>query len=403
VTITIAAPGVVTWNGHGFAADQPVVFNTTGALPTGLLPGVVYYVKAPAANTFQLAATPGGAAINTSGAQSGTHTGLETLTPANQKLGYGAGLLMQVGSFFRNVTGMNCEGHGVYGLSGYPGADVAINCNGATLINCAGYLCGGSGRATFGVDSNNISFHGGGGYQCGGHADYENGFLGNLRTAPIWEGCAAGGIRFGDITRANTVHQAYCEQAGNTVVQFDAGGAGKNTVTFGTTGTPGAATVVDNTASQDNDIKIGNVWLKLRLGTGGVFSFAGNTLLVQGGEIQLQDNPVTSNWFLKNVAGVPTFTAGGQFYLQVTGTGLNVPAGTGYKVNGTQVVGAQGAAVADPAAITSADGVNAVAAPTQAEFNALVAEFNKLRADFISDRASLVAANARLRAHGLYT
>lgn len=74
VTITIASPAVVTWAGHGLAADTPVVLLTTGALPTGLSANTVYYVSSPATNTFQLAATKGGTAINTSGSQSGTHT-----------------------------------------------------------------------------------------------------------------------------------------------------------------------------------------------------------------------------------------------------------------------------------------------------------------------------------------
>jgi hypothetical protein len=74
VTITIASPGVVSWTAHGLAADTPVKITTTGALPTGLVAGTIYYVKSPATNTFQLAATPGGSAINTSGSQSGTHT-----------------------------------------------------------------------------------------------------------------------------------------------------------------------------------------------------------------------------------------------------------------------------------------------------------------------------------------
>jgi len=74
VTITIATPGVVTWAGHNFQAGEPIVLTTTGALPTGLTAGTTYYVVNPAANTFQLAATPGGSAIATSGTQSGTHT-----------------------------------------------------------------------------------------------------------------------------------------------------------------------------------------------------------------------------------------------------------------------------------------------------------------------------------------
>lgn len=77
VTITNATPAVVTWTGHGFVAGQPVIFSTTGTLPTGLTPGTVYYVIAAGltANEFQVSATAGGTAIDTSGAGSGTHTG----------------------------------------------------------------------------------------------------------------------------------------------------------------------------------------------------------------------------------------------------------------------------------------------------------------------------------------
>ncbi|MGQ0446148.1 MAG: phage tail protein [Beijerinckiaceae bacterium] len=75
VTITIASPAVVTWTAHGLSNGQAVVFSTTGALPTGLTAGTVYYVVAATTNTFQVAAAAGGAAINTSGSQSGIHTG----------------------------------------------------------------------------------------------------------------------------------------------------------------------------------------------------------------------------------------------------------------------------------------------------------------------------------------
>lgn len=74
VTMTIASPGVVTWTAHGLAADTPIAFTTTGALPTGLVAGTTYYLKTVDANSFQLAATAGGTAINTSGTQSGVHT-----------------------------------------------------------------------------------------------------------------------------------------------------------------------------------------------------------------------------------------------------------------------------------------------------------------------------------------
>ncbi|HYC65290.1 MAG TPA: tail fiber protein, partial [Reyranellaceae bacterium] len=74
VTITIASPGVVTWTGHTLKNGDKVSLETTGALPTGLVTGTDYFVVNAATNTFQLAASFGGSAINTSGSQSGTHT-----------------------------------------------------------------------------------------------------------------------------------------------------------------------------------------------------------------------------------------------------------------------------------------------------------------------------------------
>lgn len=79
-TISIATPGVVTWNGHGLFANDPVKFTTTGALPTGLTAGTTYYVVGASitTNTFQVSATAGGAAIATSGTQSGVHKGINS-------------------------------------------------------------------------------------------------------------------------------------------------------------------------------------------------------------------------------------------------------------------------------------------------------------------------------------
>jgi hypothetical protein len=75
VTMTIASPAVVTWTAHTLVAGDAVVFNTTGALPTGITAGTTYFVIAAGltANAFQFSATPGGAAVNTSGTQSGAH------------------------------------------------------------------------------------------------------------------------------------------------------------------------------------------------------------------------------------------------------------------------------------------------------------------------------------------
>jgi len=75
VNISIASPGVLSQVAHGLTINQQVRLGTTGALPTGLTAGTAYYVQStPTADTFTLSATPGGAAINTSGTQSGTHS-----------------------------------------------------------------------------------------------------------------------------------------------------------------------------------------------------------------------------------------------------------------------------------------------------------------------------------------
>jgi len=75
-TVTIATPGVVSKATHGFVEGDAVVFSTTGALPTGLVAGRRYWIIAAGltSGAFQVSETVGGAAVDTSGSQSGTHT-----------------------------------------------------------------------------------------------------------------------------------------------------------------------------------------------------------------------------------------------------------------------------------------------------------------------------------------
>lgn len=75
VTVSVASPAVVTWTANPWSNKDPVMFSSTGALPTGLSVNTVYYVKNKTVNTFELSLTPGGASINTTGTQSGTHSG----------------------------------------------------------------------------------------------------------------------------------------------------------------------------------------------------------------------------------------------------------------------------------------------------------------------------------------
>ena len=74
VNVSIASPCVVSLSANRLNTGDIVSFSTTGALPTGLTAGVSYYVISPATDTFQVSATAGGAAINTTGSQSGVHT-----------------------------------------------------------------------------------------------------------------------------------------------------------------------------------------------------------------------------------------------------------------------------------------------------------------------------------------
>jgi hypothetical protein len=78
VTISNATPCVVTWANHMLEENTPIQFTTSGALPTGLSVGTVYFVTAPTQGTFKLCAAPGLPPIGTSSAGSGTHTATAT-------------------------------------------------------------------------------------------------------------------------------------------------------------------------------------------------------------------------------------------------------------------------------------------------------------------------------------
>ncbi len=84
-SITIASPAVVTTSSpHLLLIGDPVILTSTGSLPSPFVDSVngtptvplLYYVISAgfSATTVQLSTTPGGAAINTTGSQSGSHT-----------------------------------------------------------------------------------------------------------------------------------------------------------------------------------------------------------------------------------------------------------------------------------------------------------------------------------------
>jgi hypothetical protein len=77
VTMTTAAPTVVSYATHGMVAGQPVQFSISagGTLPTGITANFTYYiVPTIAAGTFEIASTVGGVALAVTGAGSGTIT-----------------------------------------------------------------------------------------------------------------------------------------------------------------------------------------------------------------------------------------------------------------------------------------------------------------------------------------
>jgi hypothetical protein len=97
VTISSATPGVVTWTAHGLANGTPVTFSTTGALPAPLVPGVTYFVVGATTDAFNVEATIGGGAIDTTNAGSGTHIA-RAQTPGETDLFFGLAM-------FGNKTG----------------------------------------------------------------------------------------------------------------------------------------------------------------------------------------------------------------------------------------------------------------------------------------------------------
>ena len=122
VTITIASPAVFTLSaGTGQPTAAPAagticILSTTGALPTGFTAGTQYFVVSPSGATFELAATSGGSAINSSGSQSGVQMagfgagsgpGVITLNKANFPFGGGVGIWSAVPGMTVNLTATN--------------------------------------------------------------------------------------------------------------------------------------------------------------------------------------------------------------------------------------------------------------------------------------------------------
>lgn len=145
VTMTIAAPCVVTWNSHGKANGTAVVFTTTGALPTGLTVGTTYYVTNAAANTFEVAAMTGGVSITTTGTQTGTHTCKTTSTAPIDRLTGTDPLWIDLGPTNRYAMfdAIISTGTTLTTSGGSPVLEVVVSpgiCNGVAVLDVTGVV-----------------------------------------------------------------------------------------------------------------------------------------------------------------------------------------------------------------------------------------------------------------------
>lgn len=94
-----AATDIVTSAGHGLQLNDLVqLTNSGGGLPAGLATSTDYYVITRTEDTFQLALTPGGSAVDITDAGTGTHS-------FNLK-----GKAIYVGGFAHNVLAIDFSG-----------------------------------------------------------------------------------------------------------------------------------------------------------------------------------------------------------------------------------------------------------------------------------------------------
>jgi hypothetical protein len=98
-TVTIGGAFFSTPNSAlALAPGMQIQFQTTGTLPSPLVPGTTYFIAGVANGFYEISATLGGNVITTSGSQSGTHTfvvmGGTTQNPASPLVTFGSSFLI---------------------------------------------------------------------------------------------------------------------------------------------------------------------------------------------------------------------------------------------------------------------------------------------------------------------
>lgn len=144
VALSIATACLVTCISlHGLHEGAAVTITSTGALPTGLMIGVTYYIKYVTDSTFNLATQIGGVAITTTGTQTGTHTiKVQSTAPADRLAG-DMPLWLDLGPTNRHAMfdSMSSTQSALTTSAGTPAMVVVVApgiCNGVAVLDVAG-------------------------------------------------------------------------------------------------------------------------------------------------------------------------------------------------------------------------------------------------------------------------
>ena len=140
-SISNGSPCVVTWTAHGLEDGQPIMFSTTGGLPSPLSTTTVYFVVSATANTFNVVTSRSAMAapVNTTTAGSGVHTGISY---GSNYRGTGAGTteVERLNGIVVNANDIDLQnGTTVYS---------AVPANTATLVGTL-YIIGGDGLISY--------------------------------------------------------------------------------------------------------------------------------------------------------------------------------------------------------------------------------------------------------------
>jgi hypothetical protein len=340
--ISIGTPAVVT-----VAASPPidaaVVFKTTGALPTGLTVGTVYYVLSASrtSTTFRVSTSIGGSAVDTTGAGSGTHSVYTVTTASTAPAGttdtqvattqFAATVAVAGGKFTDAIdyaTPVTIASAATTDIGA--AASNIVNITGTTAITSFGTIAAGAVRTVNFSDALTLTYNATS-LILPGSADIVT-VAGDVA---VFESLGSGNWQCVSYTKRNSTPG----QAGISEVST----ALRPTTATNTSGSPmvntGTGTFTFTVPTGVSKLKItatgggaGGVSPAANAGAGGQGGGAGGTAILV--------TPVTSGQVLSitvGINGVPSFGTGGT--TTVTGTGINISAGGGSGASGGTATG----------------------------------------------------------------